>query len=675
MRSVPFRQIHLDFHTSPFIPDIGSGFDADAFAAMLREARVESINLFAKCHHGMYYYPTKLGTVHPNLSCGDLLGKQLEACRSNGINAFVYTCVGWCEDTAHRHPEWQEVSPEGVLGSRKPFSRPYYTWQKLCLNNPDYRAYMKQELEEIHTLYKPAGFWIDIVFQRQCVCGHCRADMERLGLDPASEADRLRHDRLVQINYMRAFHALLKGMDPALHVYFNGHPYDIDLEDDMRYAAVNKREQNTFVDVESLPSEMWGYAHFPVAVNFINKYPIDITMMNGRFHNAWGDFGSLRNLEALEYECFRALANGAGCCVGDQLHPTGRMDAAVYQRIGDVFRQVEAREPWCRNSRKVAQVGVFGTHRSGEGDAHEPYDDLALEGVYRMLTELHLSFDVLSLRDPLDGYELLILPDDVYLTEDVAERIDRFVVGGGKLMVTGRSGLDRNQDAFLLKSLGVRYVGEAEYQPRYMRLDPAVLPGVPAMVHATYEQGVDVLPEPGSQLLAPVVNPYFNRGEVQFCSHRQTPPRPEDAPHAAVTRNGNAVYLAHAIFTDYAKHRCKVFRDLVDSLMGMLQVKPLVHADVPTHVEVTTRRIPEGLVVHFVNYIVERKSRTIDTVETVVPLMNRRVSIRCDRRPSRVQLYDPVMKGMREIPANWVDGHVNLVLPKLMGHEMVLIEE
>jgi hypothetical protein len=22
-------------------------------------------NLFAKCHHGMYYYPTKIGTMHP----------------------------------------------------------------------------------------------------------------------------------------------------------------------------------------------------------------------------------------------------------------------------------------------------------------------------------------------------------------------------------------------------------------------------------------------------------------------------------------------------------------------------------------------------------------------------------------------------------------------------------
>lgn len=147
MRNIPFRQIHMDFHTSPDIPDIGSAFDADAFATMLKEARVESINLFAKCHHGMYYYPTEMGTVHPGLACENLLGKQLEACRTQGINAFVYTCVGWSEDTAHRHPEWQEVSPEGVMGNRKPFTRPYYSWQKLCLNNPEYRQYMRQELD------------------------------------------------------------------------------------------------------------------------------------------------------------------------------------------------------------------------------------------------------------------------------------------------------------------------------------------------------------------------------------------------------------------------------------------------------------------------------------------------------------------------------------------------
>ena len=36
------RAVHLDFHTSPHIPDVGSEFDAREFARTLKRARVNS---------------------------------------------------------------------------------------------------------------------------------------------------------------------------------------------------------------------------------------------------------------------------------------------------------------------------------------------------------------------------------------------------------------------------------------------------------------------------------------------------------------------------------------------------------------------------------------------------------------------------------------------------------
>ena len=63
-----YRQIHLDFHTSEHIPDIGRDFDAADFVSTLKNAHVDSVTVFAKCHHGWAYYPTKVGAPHPNLS-------------------------------------------------------------------------------------------------------------------------------------------------------------------------------------------------------------------------------------------------------------------------------------------------------------------------------------------------------------------------------------------------------------------------------------------------------------------------------------------------------------------------------------------------------------------------------------------------------------------------------
>ena len=65
MEKLAFRQIHLDFHTSPLIEGVGEDFDSEEFVKTLKEAYVNSITIFAKCHHGMSYYPTKVGKVHP----------------------------------------------------------------------------------------------------------------------------------------------------------------------------------------------------------------------------------------------------------------------------------------------------------------------------------------------------------------------------------------------------------------------------------------------------------------------------------------------------------------------------------------------------------------------------------------------------------------------------------
>ena len=42
-----FRQVHLDFHTAGSIPDVGAGFDPEAFAQMLEDAHVDSITCFS----------------------------------------------------------------------------------------------------------------------------------------------------------------------------------------------------------------------------------------------------------------------------------------------------------------------------------------------------------------------------------------------------------------------------------------------------------------------------------------------------------------------------------------------------------------------------------------------------------------------------------------------------
>ncbi|MFQ9231776.1 hypothetical protein MMB48_01430 [Bifidobacterium sp. FKU] len=45
----------------------------------------------------------------------------------------------------------------------------------------------------------------------------------------------------------------------------------------------------------------------------------------------------MKNEDAMEYECFQMLTMGAGCSIGDQLHPRGGLSDATYDLIGRVY--------------------------------------------------------------------------------------------------------------------------------------------------------------------------------------------------------------------------------------------------------------------------------------------------------------------------------------------------
>ena len=105
MISIPSRQVHLDFHTSEHIPGVGAGFSRANFQDALKLGRVNSITVFAKCHHSWSYYPTRVGMRHPTLE-RDLLGEWIEASHEVGVRAPVYYTVGWSATDAELHPEW-----------------------------------------------------------------------------------------------------------------------------------------------------------------------------------------------------------------------------------------------------------------------------------------------------------------------------------------------------------------------------------------------------------------------------------------------------------------------------------------------------------------------------------------------------------------------------------------
>ena len=137
-RNADSRCVHLDFHTSELIPDVGAKFDKEKFAKTLKDAKINSVTVFAKCHHGCFYYKGSKFFVHPGMQ-GSLLDEQLDACKKAGVSAKIYISAGIDEHISRQHPEWLRREKYGEDQDATGFRR-------LCFNS-EYLDILKEQTD------------------------------------------------------------------------------------------------------------------------------------------------------------------------------------------------------------------------------------------------------------------------------------------------------------------------------------------------------------------------------------------------------------------------------------------------------------------------------------------------------------------------------------------------
>jgi hypothetical protein len=644
------RQIHLDFHTSPAIPDVAAQFDARAFAAEMKRAHVNSVTCFAKCHHGHLYYNTSRSERHPGLEPGlDLLHEQVEALQREGIRAPIYISVLCDEYAANAHPEWVVRDAEGKPVGPPPLSP---GWQILDMSSP-YRQYLAEQTREVLAWFKPVdGLFFDMCWDQPSVGKWAVERMLEAGLDPKNAADRARHARHVSRTYMRELHAMVKESSPNASVFFNCRPL-WNIEEEIEFF-----EQ---IEIEALPTGGWGYLYFPTHVRHVRTLGKPYLGMTSRFHKSWGDFGGLKPCAALEYETSQMIAHGAACSIGDQLHPRGTLDPPAYELIGRIYQRVKDREPWLIGAEPVTQIGLLQLSGAGPSPSEQ--------GAVRMLTQLRHQFDIVNWRSPLEKYELLILPDAVVLDDRTASRVNDYLAKGGAVLATGTSGLSPDASRLLLPELGVEPLGFSPFTATYIRFDPQLSREIPPTDHVVYDRGVRVRASADTTVLAHVVEPYFERSWQHFCSHAQTPPATL-TDYAAVTQRGRAGYVSFPVFASFANHGSYNYRLLIKNLIERLLPNPLIRVDGPTSLEATLTRQADRIIVHLLHYVPERRTGSLDLVEDIVPLFDVPISLRRDSRPARVYLAPDGV----QLPFEFANGRVDLRVPEIRGHQMIVIE-
>lgn len=642
------RQVHLDFHTSPAIPGIGEKFDKKEWQDTLRLGHVNSITVFSKCHHGYSYHPTEVNEMHPGLKF-DLLGAQLEACSEIGVKAPVYISAGLDEKDANTHPEWLARNENGCPSSGDFMDARFHL---LCLNTP-YLDKLISEIEEVMQKYHPCGIFLDILDERTCYCAKCRADMSTAGLDYTNKEDAALFGKTVYKNYRDRVEQAVRKYDPDCTIFHNSghiHKGRRDLISSMSH-----------LELESLPTGGWGYDHFPMSAAYARTVREHFLGMTGKFHKSWGEFGGFKHPNALRYEAALSIAVGAGCSVGDQMHPNGKLNPSTFRLIGAAYEEVEKKEPWCAGAKNLSEIAVLSTE-SIEGERRREYGK-ADTGVNRILLETGRLYDYIDTQTDFSKYKLLIIPDYRRNDEGLKEKIDAYLEKGGKLLISGTAGTDENGFIF---DTGAVFDGENEYRPTYFVpcFDTANGYTEYIMRAENYRiRNVD------GEVIAKGKNPYFNRNAKHFCSHQHAPDNDEMPFETAVIKN-NIGYIGWNIFTGYAVHGDLHIKELVNGVIKKLMNDDfLVSSTKPDRGIITLQEKENRKIVHLLFAHTSKRGDDTEVIEDIVPIFNVDVTVKT-QKPEKVVLVPQ----NREIDFSYENGRVCFTVPEVYIHQMICIE-
>lgn len=638
--------VHLDFHTSLYIEEIGEKFDKAEFASTVKNAKVDLMTVFAKCHHGYTYYPTKVGIMHPHLKF-NLLKEQLEALRSVGIKAPIYIPIGWSENDAVLHPEWHQLDfatgEKMFSGSdleKTPPDEPIKdcSWTALCPVG-EYGDYLEKLTREVCENFDVSdGVFYDLCFiGRSCGCPSCKAKMEEAGLDPTSLADAEKFYIDKRIEMMKRLTGVVHEYSKDAPVFYNGGA-------DMNRAEYHHYQ--THFELEDLPTAWGGYDLMPLRAKFFEKYGKRTMGMTGKFHHCWGEFGGFKSREALTYECMDMLSVGIDISVGDQLHPSGKIDKSTYSLIGYAFGQVESIENYCKNTKAYSDVGLYlsGNYTSDMGAS-------------KALQSMHLDFDVLGEGDKLDGYSLVILPDRVKLSGEEKRRILDFVGRGGSLVLSYDSAFPE---------LGIEKIAPSEYDKDYIECDLSEC----TTPFLAYSSAYKVKSQ-GGEVLASVYEPYFSRTARHFCGHKNTPNKPEKADYPAALKLGNIIYFAHPVFEAYNNSGAHLIERYIEKGIDAVYNRYISLENLPNSARVRVREAADGSFLAMHLLYSPPVNRGIACMLTDFPtLFGVKVSMKMDKEVSEV-VCEP--DGER-IDFVIRDGVLSFEVPQFSLHKLIVIK-
>ena len=672
-----YRRNVIDMHITDDDPRFMAEFDARNYVDMLVRSQVQSAVVYAHSHAGLCFYPTRVGQMHRGLKGRNILGEVIDLCHKRGIHVVVYYSLIYDTWAYRTHPDWRIMTAKGEGAA----DRSRYG---VCCPNSPYRDHVAAIVEELCRNFPFEGIRFDMTFWPYvCYCRYCQ---ERFGAELPRIID-WEDPRWVSFQRQREawladFAAMATGtvrkFRPEATVEHQASTYPLN----WRFGVTTQLvPQNDFLQGDFYGDALQGSFALKLFYNHTPNRP-------GGFETSIGvdlrNYTALKPEDLLTCKAYAALADGAAFIFIDSIDPRGTLNPTVYERMGRIFSQTRAYEPYL-GGELCQDVGIFLSTESkyDPADNGKPVEDAhlsnrmphveAVVSVCKSLLDHHIPFGVITRRNlaNLNRHQIVVLPNVLMMDEEEVAALQEYVRAGGRLYASRYSSLvtkdGRRQPDFMLADVfGVHYRGETKEDFTYIAPAPSAerLFGdyTAAFPVGLFAPQVLVEAQADAQVLGQVVLPYTDPADpLHFASIHNNPPGIYTSQPAAVLNRfgqGQALYVAGDL------ESADPAREVFVNLLRLLARPFSFEAEAPKPVEVTLFHQPDRrrFIINLLNFQKELPN---------IPVEGIRIRVRLDdKAPRRLTL----LPTGQELAYTVRDGYAEFGAPRLETFLMFALE-
>lgn len=644
--------MHIDDWDDAFLAD----FSPEQYFAYLKRAKVQSPMIYLQSHAGHCYFPTKVGHMHRSfIGHEDRIRRLIEMCRADGMHVVGYYSLIYNTYEEDRHPEWRIIADGEGRSNRQRGGR----YGQCCPNNPEYRAFVTEQLKEIAAYFTLDGMFHDMLFwPARCRCEYCRRRYEQATGRPELPTRTDWHDPAwldfarLRTEWMGEFAMWATKETKRIlgeHITVE-HNYANAVAGDWANGATELVNDAC----EYAGGDLYGdlYNH-----SFTAKYYYAITKhqpfeyMTVRCDDRLNQHTVNKCDEALSKEVMLTAAHHGASLIIDAIDPAGTMDMRVAERLGRVFERQIPYEPYFSGD-MITDVGVFypTTGRfNPDGQAYSA--KTCCVRTVRTLIENHVPVGIVAngYTDRLRQYPFVFAPGVAGMwAADRTAMID-YVREGGTLYFSGAGEPD-----LIRELLGGSPGGWTQEKrtyiaplPEYETLFGGFNAAYPLpeeyrlpIVHLTSDEGV----------LARITLPRTVPGGRDFASIHSDPPMiPTDHPAVVVRRYGagTVIWSAGPIEEDDRL----AYRQIVMSLLRRFYPveRQRVSAEGARQVEIVSFRDGDRIRISAVDLLYSDER---------LPAPSVRISVQTDNPDAHVRL----LPGGERVESSYDDGRISFTL-------------